>query len=361
MFKKSCDHRNIRHWMAFAGLLLLPWTSLRPAGAADSRIIDEAAIFSPSAIKDAEDALFKVKTKSKLPITIQTRKSAEGQAPDKLAINLAKSNAGDGLYLLILKDDRKIEMLWSNSFKGRITNDDRDQVRKAISDEFKKTDWDAGLKQGVAKLVILAERFPIGEASIPARPAPGVRQNNAVQNQALPVRQAQGGIGIITILMLGLGLFSLVRIVRGLMGGGGSYSGGGGGGPGTGRGQGYGGGYGGGPGYGGGGGGGFFSGMLGGLGGAVLGNWAYDKLSGHGHDQNHAGLGQGSESGGGFSGGSGESQSTESGQWSGADDGGDWGRQDDSSSSGGWSGGDSGGGDWSGSDSGGGDSGGGDW
>ena len=356
MFKKSCDHRNIRHWMAFAGLLLLPWTSLRRVGAADSRIIDEAAIFSPSAIKDAEEALFKVKTKSKLPITIQTRKSAEGQAPDKLAINLAKSNAGDGLYLLILKDDRKIEMLWSNSFKGRITNDDRDQVRKAISDEFKKSDWDSGLKQGVAKLVILAERFPIGEALIPAKPAPGVRQNNAGQNQALPVRQAQGGIGIITILMLGLGLFILVRIVRGLMGGGGSYSGGGG--PGMGRGQGYGGG----PGYGGGGGGGgFFSGMLGGLGGAVLGNWAYDKLSGHGHDQNHAGLGQGSESGGGVLGGSGESQSTEAGQWSGADDGGDWGRQDDSSGSGGWSGGDSGGGDWSGSDSGGGDSGGGDW
>ena len=93
--------------------------------------------------------------------------------------------------------------------------------------------------------------------------------------------------------------------------------------------------------------------------GLTLGNWAYDKLSGHGHSDHSTELGQGSESAGVWSGSSGEEPVADAGQWSGADDGGDWGRQEDS---GGWSGADTGG-DWSGGDSGGGDSGGGggDW
>lgn len=354
MFESTIQCRSPRLCLTLACLFLL---NLNRTQAADSKVIDEAAMFSTSAIQDAQQALKKASLKSRLPITIQTRKSADGQAPDKLAISLAKSNAGEGLYLLILKDDRKIEMLWSGIFKTRITNADRDQVRKSISDEFKKSDYDAGLKQGVERLVAIADRFPIGEAPpIKAKPLPGTRLTNNVPQAAVP--RNQGGLNIMTLLLLGLGLIILVSVLRSVFAGR-SY-GGGGGGPGMGRGPGYGGGYGGGPGYGGGGGGGFFSGMLGGLGGAVLGNWAYDKLSGHGHTDHSAGLGQGSDSAGVWSGSSGEDTSADAGQWSGADDGGDWGRQEDS---GGWSGGDAGG-DWSGSDfGGGGDSGGGggDW
>lgn len=356
MLRSKSLHLSSRLCLTLASLFLL---NLQASKAADSKIIDEAAMFSQSAIQDARQNLDKANVKSRLPITIQTRKSADGQAPDKLAISLAKMNAGDGLYLLILKDDRKIEMLWSGLYKSRITNADRDQVRKSISDEFKKSDYDAGLKQGIERLVSIADRFPIGEAP-PAKikPQPGTRLTNTAPQAPLP--RNQGGSSIMTLLLLGLGIVILVSVLRSVFAG--RSFGGGGGGPGMGRGPGYGGGgggYGGGPGYGGGGGGGFFSGMLGGLGGAVLGNWAYDKLSGHGHSDQSTGLGQGTESAGVWSGSSGDEPSVEADQWSGADDGGDWGRQEDS---GGWSGGDTGG-DWSGGDFGGGDSGGGggDW
>jgi len=128
MLQSKIQSRMTRLCLTLASLFLL---NVETAEASDSKLIDEAAMFSTTAIQDAQQALKKADLKSRLPITIQTRRSAEGQAPDKLAISLAKSNAGEGLYLLILKDDRKIEMLWSGIFKTRITNADRDQVRKS--------------------------------------------------------------------------------------------------------------------------------------------------------------------------------------------------------------------------------------
>jgi len=324
-----------------------------------SKIMDDAGMFSPASIREAEQTLKELKSHTRLPVTIQTRKSAGGEPPEKYAVNLAKLNAGEGLYLLILKDDRKIEMLWSGSYKGRISNDDRDRVRTAIADEFKKGDYDAGLKQGLVKISSIAERFPVNEKrTVAAPPVPGPRVNVA---QPAPVqRQNNTSSSIFGFLLLGLGFMILIGVLRSLfsgrsMGGGGLPMGRGPGGPGGygGGGPGYGGGY------GGGGGGGFFSGMLGGLGGAILGNWAYDRLGGHGH-HDHSGMGHGGEGswssttgGGAYP--SADAPTEDAGQWYGADSGGDWGQPREES--GGWSGSDSGG--WSGGDAGGDGSGGG--
>lgn len=312
-----------------------------------SKILDDAAMFSPAAIRDAQQSLKDLHSRSRLPVTIQSRKTAGGESPDRYAINQAKLSAGEGLYVLILKDDRKIEILWSGSFKGRITTDDRENIRSAISQEFKKGDFDAGLKQALAKIAIVAERFP---ATAPGQPNAAVPAplRAAPRNVAQPVgvQQRNGASSsIFGFLLLGLGFIILIGVLRSLFGGRPYGSAGmpAGRGPG-----GYGPGYGG-PGYGGGGGG-FFSGMLGGLGGAILGNWAYDRLSGHGHhDQGQGHDGSLASTTGGWGSLPPDAPAEDSNQWYGADSGGDWGQPRDDSSS--WSGGDSGG--WSGADSGG--------
>jgi len=104
--------------------------------------------------------------------------------------------------------------------------------------------------------------------------------------------------------------------------------------------------------------------MLGGLGGAILGNWAYDRLGG-GHSHHHHDVGSMTGLGsGGWGAGQVDPSTEQNNQWFGADDGGDWSSSSSSpstdwgssssSDSGGWSGADSGG-DWGGgsSDSGG--------
>ena len=337
---------------ATAFCLVASTGALLHAESNESKIMDDAGMFTPATVTEAQQTLKELKARTRLPVTIQTRKSAGGEPPEKYAVNLAKLNAGEGLYLLILKDDRKIEMLWSGSFKGRISNDDRDRVRTAITDEFKKSNFDAGLKQGLVKITSIAERFPINEQRTVARPpAPGPRANVA---QPAPVqRPSSGASSIFSFLLLGLGFMILIGVLRSLFGGrsmgGGLPMGRGPGGPGGygGGGPGYGGGY------GGGGGGGFFSGMLGGLGGAILGNWAYDRLGGHGH-HDHTGMGQGGDGSWSSTTGGGaypsvDAPAEDAGQWYGADSGGDWGQPREES--GGWSGGDSGG--WSGGDAGG--------
>lgn len=332
--------------------VLAPATQLVQAQSDSSKILDDAAMFSPAAIRDAQQSLKDLHGRSRLPVTIQTRKTAGSESPDRYAINQAKLSAGEGLYVLILKDDRKIEILWSGSYKGRITPDDRENIRSAISQEFKKSDFDAGLKQALNKISIVAERFPATTAGLPnaAVPAP---PRAAPRNVAQPVGvQQRNGASSSTFgfLLLGLGFIILIGVLRSLFGGrpygsagmpAGRSPGG------------YGPGYGG-PGYGGGGGG-FFSGMLGGLGGAILGNWAYDRLGGHGHHDHGQGHdGSWSSTTGGLGSLPPDAPAEDSSQWYGADSGGDWGQpRDDSSSwssgdSGGWSGADSGGGDWSG-------------
>src|SRR5262249_46143876 len=107
---------------------------------------------------------------------------------------------------------------------------------------------------------------------------------------------ARGGGGFMyTFLLIGLGILAVLIILRmlgGLFGRGAGYPNqmGGMGGPRPGMGPG-GPGYYGGPGYGGGRGGGFFSGLLGGLGGALAGNWLYDQMSGRHGGMTSAGAG----------------------------------------------------------------------
>ena len=143
---------------------------------------------------------------------------------------------------------------------------------------FKQRRFDAGLTSAVALMEqsLTAPSNARVNGHVPAAPAPGGRAGN--------VHGARFGVG--SLLMIGLGIFAVLILLRALGGlfgrsGGGYSSPMGMGGmprPGMGPGPGYGQ-----PGYGGYGaprGGGFFSGMLGGLGGALAGNWLYDQFSG---------------------------------------------------------------------------------
>lgn len=368
-----------------AGLLTITLlASATRAFAQTAGVRDEAGMFSQAALTQAEARIKELRTKSTLPVTIQTRPNSQGQDAGKYAIQLAKTYAGTGLYVLILKDDRKIEVLWHGSFSTRITNDDKDKIRTAISTEFKKQNFDEGLSKGLDAITALCMRFPAGKVAAAPKPAPpqnlpvtqpasspAPAPNLVSVDQPAPAKPSGSAAGIVLILFLGIGFFVLVAVIRsissarsynaGMPPGGGPGQGAfgpGGAGPG-----GYGPGYG--PGYGGGGGG-FLRGVMGGLGGAILGNWVYNNLSGHGHhDHSHGsmtGMGQG---------GWGSSQidpnQQQSNQWYGADDGGDWSSSSSNTSAdwgsssgsdtGGWSGADSGG-DWGGGSS---DSGSTDW
>lgn len=323
---------------------------LAPPAADASDIRDNAGLFSRDAIARGEQELDRIERQSKIPVRIETVKSHEGQSLSDFTRERFRTFGDRGLLVLISQKEHQISFWGTKSLEGRFTKAHQEDIRTAISREFKKENYDAGLTAGIKSIETTVKSPSIAGifATPPAR-APGAAHAPA------PAARASSGWGLGNWLMLGLGIFLVLMIFRAL---GGLFSGGGAArnlGPGAGPGgapmaggPGYGG-----PAYGGGGGGGgFFSGMLGGLGGALAGNWLYDQFRGHGSSEtygSHAGM-----TDAGYSappadapGGSdawGDAGSSGGADWGGGGGGGaDWGG---GGGGGDWGGGDTGGGDW---------------
>ena len=352
-------------WMSPLPLLVLTALAVPQLGAAEIR--DRAGMFSAEAVRKAQAEFDRSERTTSVPVVIETIPSIPGlergassaekrRAIEVLAEKKAKEIRYEGVYLLISKEDQVFsELLVRERYASLLPRDRRRAVRDAFLGEFKNNRFDAGLVKGAGTLAGSLSEAPV---AAPRRAVPGVQA---------PRRGDAGKFGLGTLLAIGLGIFGvlvLLRVLGGLFGRGAGYpaqTGMGGMGPGMGPGPGYGG-----PGYGYGGprGGGFFSGMLGGLGGALAGNWLYDQFSGRHAGAGHVDAGSytpgevtesadpGDDAfvGGGDDGGMGTSWSDPGGEtggdWGGGDGGGDWG--------GGGGGGDWGGGDWGGGGDGGG-------
>jgi hypothetical protein len=306
-----------------------------------SSIRDNAGLFDPDVVRQAEAALNRIERDSKITTTIETIDSLQGEPIRDVTVRHAERSGTEGIYILIPKQEHKFEILVSRPFLRALTRARRDAIREAFINGFERRDFDGGLRQGVQMIEreVAQAKAENGGVLRQVGPAPGV-----------PVRGRpahQGSFGLGSLLLIGLLILAVlfgIRLLGSLFGGGyrAGYPG-----PGP-RPMG-------GPGYGGpgsGGGGGFWSSMFGGIGGALAGNWLYDQFSG----RHHGGYVDNTTSGPSDEGG----QIAESGgnDWSGGgDSGGDWGGGD-SGGGGGWGGGGDGGGDWGG----GGDGGaGGDW
>lgn len=301
-----------------------------------SEIRDSAGIFSENAVRQAKTDLDRLEQATKVTTLIETVDSLNGKTIANASLERARASGINGIYILISKGEHKLEARDSKKFLGE---PGRRSIVDAFTTGFKAGNFDDGLTQGVQAIesaVADSGGLPAGGAAVPPGPVRG-------RGRALPGRVPPGpnpgggssGLGI--LVMIGVVILAVMiglRLLGRLFGGGQHYQAG----PPPMGGRGYGApGYGA-PGYGGAGrGGGFFSGLLGGLGGAVAGNWLYDQF-GNRHS------GGGPIDSGGFQGGD---PGAGGGDWGGTS--GDWGG--DAGGGGDWGGG--GGGDWGGGDGGG--------
>lgn len=357
--------------------------ALFSGSAAGSEIRDEAGMFSPGAVKEVVARLDRFEKTTRIPVVIETidglglgdsaTKAEKHEAVRKLALERDRASGNKGVFLLISQKDRVIS---NTLIPRRLASSLPESTRLQIRDAFvqgvgshmkaegrtspETADQDAGLKSLVSAVERAADLAARNGADALRRGLPGPADGRRPMDAGRAAHPGGGTSGIMTFVMIGIGILAVlffVRLIGGLFGGARHPSGmggmgmhghgpgfGPGYGPGRGPGPGYDPGYGG-PGYGPGfgGRGGFFSGMLGGLGGALAGNWLYDQMTGgrgHGHSQASSYPTTGTDGGytspgdepiiGGDDGGGGGAS------W--GDGGGDWGGGD-------WGGGD-GGGDW---------------
>ena len=330
--------------MKLTAVLALLALSTGLAAAATTPVQDGAQMFSPATVSALNQKIDAFNADTGKQIVVVTTPSLNGTSLQAAAQAVFRQQGINGVLIFIAKDDRADIIVPGPATAQFFPAETTRSIRESMEALFKAEDYDGGITSAVNGVL------NVFRANLPSL-------NNARAQQSLPAVQRSSTItthrrgvhfsmfGFIVLVVIG---FLVLRSIFRRMGpryyGQGPGYPPGAGGPGYPPGPGYG-GYGYGPGYYGGGGGGFWSGLLGGLGGAWLGNEMFGNQGGTTIVEQPGGsIMPGGDQGGGWGGGN-------AGGW-----GNDGGVADMGASSGGdWSGGGFGGGDFGG----GGDSGGG--
>jgi hypothetical protein len=361
-------------WICTAATALAIVPQVRDGG----KYFDEATIAKANAeIKQIERSLKKdvaVETFERIPEDILKKFNYDLDHRDaffeRWGNHLAEDGSLNGVLVLIVKDQVKnnsmrVEILAGKETRKKdFTQANIVELKNIFVKGFAK-DHNHTLLEGLDYIKSTLEQHHGRAAGVASVPVAQARSAPVAQHAEVDGGGILGWVCVGIVVLLGIWLvLALVRAFTGM--GRGGYAGGG---PG----------YAGGGGYGGGGGGGFFSGMLGGLFGAVAGNWLYNNMFGGGGMHGSSwGASSASAAGGvdpakddygpsdqgqGFSGSGGDVEEGGGGggdvEGGGGGDGGDWGGGGGGGGDWGGGGGDAGGG--GGGDWGGGGGGGGDW
>jgi len=192
-----------------------------------STIRDNAGMFSADAIRQAQDRLDKIEQEYLVPVTIETIRSLEGRNIDAVLPERAKQNRAKGLYVLIAKDDSKIEVESSREYAKALTKARNLEVRSAFIAELKKRDFNAALNKGLEAIERVLAEAKADSGGVIRAAAPPAARGGPIQRarQGLPAAPGGGGGGFGLSSLLGIGLLVLavlfgIRLLGSLFGGG---------------------------------------------------------------------------------------------------------------------------------------------
>src|SRR5262249_52082010 len=115
-------------------LLALPLAlamSLTSGAARPATIRDQAGLFSGDAVRKAQAELDRIEREDRLPTTIETVGSLEGQNVGEVLQRHAEQAGAQGLYVLIAKKEKKIDVKASRRYRQAITLDGERAIREA--------------------------------------------------------------------------------------------------------------------------------------------------------------------------------------------------------------------------------------
>ncbi|MHC5541522.1 TPM domain-containing protein, partial [Singulisphaera rosea] len=166
-------------------LLALPLALAASIGSAQaSSIRDNAGMFGPAAVRQAQSTLDAIERNSQLNVSVETIDSLNGDSIERVSTRHAERQKTGGLFILLAKQEHKIEVLSSTRYRQAFPTERLKTIQKAFIDEFKKGSLDQGLIKGTETLeseVIAAK----GENGGVLRSGAGVP---AGRRAAVPVR-----------------------------------------------------------------------------------------------------------------------------------------------------------------------------
>ncbi|MBE7413507.1 MAG: TPM domain-containing protein [Leptospiraceae bacterium] len=270
-------------------------------------VSDTAGMFHNEAVSSANQKISEIQSKFGKNLVIETFPEIKNFHPSEFALQRAREKKVNGVYILIAKKEKKIEIKVGSKTREIFGSFESGTLKEKLASEFKAGKFDSGLNSAIDYYSqVLSGSAPLTKDTRPVR---GETYNSMKNNSGSKFS------GILTILFFVLIAFIIIRLIKNFTSRNrpqsqgeqnGMFAGGRG----------------------------IMGGILGGIFGAIAGNWIYDKLTGrdnlYGNDRysdNSSYYGNNDLS---------------SDSWSESDDGSDY----SSGDSGSFDGGDSGGGDW---------------
>jgi glc operon protein GlcG len=142
------------------------------AGRAIAEIRDRAGLFGADAIASARGELERVARETGASIIIETVDTLDGEPADREATRLARQSGIRGVFILIARKERKLEVLGSGHYKEIVTEAHRRAIRDAFFEGFRRQDFNEGLKHGVAELARVMATARHAATNAPRAPVP---------------------------------------------------------------------------------------------------------------------------------------------------------------------------------------------
>src|SRR6266404_3184446 len=119
-------------------LLAVPLALAATLGTARaSTIRDQAGMFSPAAVRQAEAELNRIERENQIDTTIETILSLDGQDIVSATRRHAERSGARGLFILVAKDDGKIDVLTERAYRRALNETRLRSIQNAFINEFK--------------------------------------------------------------------------------------------------------------------------------------------------------------------------------------------------------------------------------
>jgi len=117
-----------------------------------SDVKDMAGLFGFEAIEAARTELRRIERETNVATVIETVESLRGMAIADAARLAARQAGTEGIFVLIAKNEKQIEILVSKTYLDNLTRPRRDAIQAGFVDGLRRRDFDLGLKHGVAAI-----------------------------------------------------------------------------------------------------------------------------------------------------------------------------------------------------------------
>jgi uncharacterized protein GlcG (DUF336 family) len=150
-----------------------------------AEVRDRAGLFGADAVASARGELERVARETGASIIVETIDTLDGEPVDRVALGLARRSGIRGVFVLISRKERKLDVLGSGHYKEVLTPAHIRTIRDAFFEGFRRQDFNDGLKRGVAELARIMASVRHVAADAPRAPAPESPSGSSTASAAL--------------------------------------------------------------------------------------------------------------------------------------------------------------------------------